>query len=98
MKKQQIFWIVGLAVTLFLASVVSFYASASPDGLESVAHTFGFGKSAQDSAVADITPLNGYSVSGVDNSRLSTAIAGVLGVLITGAIAYLLFRFARRKQ
>lgn len=97
MKKQQLFWILGLLVTLVLAGVVSYYASGSPDGLESVAEKFGFIETAKDSAVAG-TPLNDYSVKGVDNPRLSTGLAGVLGVAVTGVIAYGLFYLARRKS
>ncbi len=38
-------WIIvgiGLAVSLLLAGVVSYYASSSPDGLEKVAEDIGF--------------------------------------------------------
>ena len=34
--------VVGVLVCLFLAAVVSFYASSHPDGLESVAEKTGF--------------------------------------------------------
>ena len=97
MKKQQLFWIVGLGVTLVLAGVVSVFASGSPDGLESVAEKFGFIDSAKDSAVAG-TPLNDYAVTGIDNARLSTGLAGVIGVVITGVVAYALFAWAKRKN
>lgn len=97
MKKQQLFWILGLFVTLVLAGVVSYYASGSPDGLESVAEEFGFIQSAKDSAVSG-TPLNDYTIRGIDDPRLSTGLAGVVGVLITGIVAYGIFYFARRKN
>ena len=37
MSKNRKFYIGGFIVSLFLAGVVSFYASSSPDGLEKVA-------------------------------------------------------------
>ena len=55
---------IGLAVSLLLAGVVSYYASSSPDGLEKVAGDIGFIESAEDSAVAG-SPLSDYGVSGV---------------------------------
>lgn len=90
-------WIAGLAVALFLAGIVSFYASSSPDGLESVAHQLGFMKTAKDSLNAG-TPLNGYAVKGVENARLSGGLAGVIGVFITAALASGFFMLLRRKS
>ena len=42
MSKNRKFYIGGFIVSLFLAGVVSFYASSSPDGLEKVAEDIGF--------------------------------------------------------
>lgn len=97
MKKQQVFWIVGLLLTLVLAGVVSYYASGSPDGLESVAGKFGFIDTAKNSVTSG-TPLNNYSVRGIDNPRLANGLAGVLGVVVTGIVAYGIFYLARRKH
>jgi hypothetical protein len=88
---------VGLAVSLLLAGVVSFYASSSPDGLEKVAGDIGFIESAEDSAVTD-SPLSGYAVSGVDDGRLSGGLAGVVGVALVAAIAFGLFTWLARRR
>lgn len=92
-------WIIvgiGLAASLLLAGVVSYYASSSPDGLEKVAEDIGFIDSAEDSAVAD-SPLSDYGVSGVADERLSVGLAGVVGVLLTAAIAFGLFMWLGRR-
>jgi cobalt/nickel transport protein len=94
--KQRLFWIGGLAVTLLLAGVLSFYASSSPDGLERVAQTYGFGETAIDSAVAG-SPLSDYSVRGLSSDRAAVGLAGVIGVVVTGALAGGMFLLLRRR-
>ena len=86
---------VGLAVSLLLAVVVSLFASSSPDGLEHVAETLGFADSAADSAVAG-SPLADYGTAGVANTWLSTAIAGIVGLAVTGLVAFGLMRLLAR--
>ena len=93
--------VVGVVISLLLAGLVSFYASGHPDGLEYVGETLGFGESARDSAVAG-SPLADYAVSGVDDARLSGGLAGVVGVLVTGAlmagVLLLVRRSSRRRR
>jgi cobalt/nickel transport protein len=80
------FQVVFLLVALLLAGVVSFYASAHPDGLEFVAEKTGFLESAKDSPTAD-SPLADYQTKGVGNERLSGGTAGVVGALVVLVIA-----------
>lgn len=95
--KQKTFLISGFVVSLFLAGVVSFYASSNPDGLEKVAEDIGFIETAKDHTYAD-GALADYGVKGIDNARLSTAAAGVIGVIATGVISTGLFMVVRRKS
>ena len=95
--KQKTFLISGFIATLFLAGVVSFYASSHPDGLEKVAGDIGFLDTAKKHTAEDGV-LAGYGVKGVDNQRLSTGAAGVIGVIVTGAISTGLFFLIRRKS
>jgi cobalt/nickel transport system permease protein/cobalt/nickel transport protein len=88
---------VGLAVSLLLAGVVSYYASSSPDGLNKVAEDLGFAGAAQDSATSG-SPLAGYEASGVEHDRLSVGLAGVVGVLLTAALAFGLFLWLARRN
>ena len=48
MDKNKKFLVSGFVVSLFLAGVVSFYASSDPDGLEKVAEDIGFIETAED--------------------------------------------------
>ena len=96
MKSKNLL-IVGFILSLALAGGVSYYASSSPDGLEKVASDIGFIESAKDHSNAD-GALADYSVKGVDNARLSTGAAGVIGVLATGAVSTGLFMWVRRKS
>ena len=88
---------VGAFVSLFLAAVLSFYASSQPDGLEKVGESIGFIETAEDSAVAD-SPLADYGLAGVENARISGGLAGVIGVAVTAAVAYGVFAAVKRKQ
>jgi cobalt/nickel transport system permease protein len=92
--------VAGLLVAFALAAFASPFASSKPDGLEKVAADKGFLKHAQDSATAD-SPLADYGVERVSNARVSTGLAGVLGVAITLAVAGGVFggiRYAVRRR
>lgn len=97
MVKNKSFFISGFLISLFLAGVISFYASSSPDGLEKVAEEIGFIETAQEHSNADGV-LADYGVKGLDNERASVGLAGVIGVVGTAVIAGLLFRFISRKS
>lgn len=92
------FYVGGLLVTIFLAGILSFYASSSPDGLEKVAEKVGFLETAEDAATSD-SALADYGVVGVENERASVGIAGVIGVIATGVVAGgLFFYLGKRKK
>ncbi|WP_175539511.1 PDGLE domain-containing protein [Nocardioides exalbidus] len=86
-----------LLVSLLVAGVVSYYASAHPDGLNYVAEKTGFIDAETTHASSD-SPLAGYSTKGVDNDRLSGGIAGVVGVLLMLLLSTGLFRVLRRRD
>ncbi|MEU5888595.1 energy-coupling factor ABC transporter permease [Streptomyces sp. NPDC047461] len=90
-------WLAGLATSLALAGVVSFYASADPDGLEKVAADKGIDAKAEDHAAAD-SPLADYGVKDVDNARLSGGLAGVIGVGVTVVAGSGIFWAVRRRR
>ncbi len=93
---RRAFWIAGLLLTLLIAGVVSYYASASPDGLEWAAGESGFAGTAEDSAAAG-SPLADYGVAGVDHARFSGGLAGVIGVAATLVLAGGLTLVLRRR-
>ena len=96
-QSNKKFYLVFLLVTIGLAGIVSFYASSSPDGLEKVAGDIGFIDTAKDHTL-DNSALADYGVAGIENERLSVGIAGVLGVIATGVLMYLIIKFISRKK
>jgi cobalt/nickel transport protein len=108
-KRPWPFVLGGLLVALLLAGVVSNYASAHPDGLDSsllkgctvnaddeITGGSCPAQQAKDHELAD-SPLADYGVRGVSNGFLSTGLSGVLGVLLTFALGGGLFWLARRR-
>jgi cobalt/nickel transport protein len=91
------FYIGGALVSLLLAGVVSFYASSHPDGLEKVAGDVGFIETAKDPATAG-SALADYGVEGIENERASVGVAGVIGVVATGAVATGLFLYLGKRK
>ena len=99
MSKRSV-WVlvgVGIAISLFLAGFVSFYASSEPDGLVKVAEDQGFLATAQDSAAAAL-PTAGYGIAGIDSEHLSGGLAGVLGVVVIAVIGFGLFWLLGRSK
>lgn len=94
--RRRWFWVAGLVAALLIAGVGSWYASSSPDGLEWSAEETGFAHTAEGSAAAD-SPLADYSVTGVADDRLAGGLAGVIGVVVTLALAGGLTVIMRRR-
>jgi cobalt/nickel transport protein len=90
-----VFLVAGLALAAALAFFVSPQASGEPDGLNRVAIDEGFAETDTDHALTE-TPTAGYSVEGVDDERLSTGLAGIIGVAVTFAVAGGLMLVVRR--
>ncbi len=100
----------GLVVALLLAGVVSNFAASSPDGLDATALqgctvneageiTGGtcMAQQEQDHQL-DGGPLADYGIAGLDNSAVSTGLAGVTGVLVTFAVGVLVFHLVRSRR
>lgn len=86
---------VGVAVAAFLVAVVAPLAASSPDGLERVAIDHGIADSEVASATSG-SPLAGYGVAGIDDPRLGTILAGILGLGLTFAVGGVLMRASSR--
>lgn len=96
-SSTRAFLLAGLFVSVGLALVVGPWASEQPDGLERVAIDRGFSEDARSHALED-GPLSGYSVEGVDDPRLSKAVSGLLGVLVTFGLGLGLFTVIKRRE
>jgi cobalt/nickel transport system permease protein/cobalt/nickel transport protein len=94
---NRAFFLSVLLVSLLVAGVASYYASAHPDGLAYVAEKAGF-SDAETAHGASDSPFAGYATKGVDDSRLSGGLAGVVGVLLMLALSTGLFWAVRRRE
>ena len=84
--------IYGLFILLLLCfTLITPYASSSPDGLESVAENFGFLET--DGLVLF---LNDYGISGLNNSFLSTVISAVLGIVVVVGVSNVFLKLQKR--
>ena len=78
----------GLFIVLILSlTLVTPYASSSPDGLESVASNFGF-----EETDGVVLLLEDYGISSVNNNFVSTILSALLGVLSIAGLSTLFFR------
>lgn len=84
----------GLLITVFVAVVLSQFASSEPDGLEYVAEDQGFADTAEDHDLAD-APLADYGENLESGSALSTGVAGLIGVIAALGIGFGLFWLIR---
>jgi hypothetical protein len=90
----KLFVLGGLLAAVALALFVSPFANSNPDGLERVATDKGFAASERDHALKD-GPVSDYSFRGVDNERVGTGIAGLIGVTLTFGVGTLMFGVLR---
>src|SRR5690606_23707702 len=89
------FFVVGIVVAAVVAVVVSQFASSDPDGLEYVAEEQGFIDTAEDHPLGDL-PLADYGANLSDDDRVNTAVAGLVGLVLTLALGYGVFALVRR--
>ena len=92
------FTVVALACAVGLAVAVSPWASADPDGLEKVAEDKGFLDTGKLHAIQDDSPIPDYAFPGIENDRLTTAVAGLVGTVIVFALAFGIGLVVRRRR
>lgn len=90
------FVVAGLLGAAALVFFVAPIASPNPDGLEYVAEETGFIETAEDHSIGG--PLADYGVSGVEDERTGTVIAGIVGTLLTFGVAVGLVAVTRRRR
>ncbi|HUE98275.1 MAG TPA: energy-coupling factor ABC transporter permease [Anaerolineales bacterium] len=88
-------WVVAGVLVSLAVVLLSPFASADPDGLERVAQDLGFlgrGTSAPYEIIPD------YTLPFLSNTSLSTIFAGVIGIVVVGAIIVLLGQGMKAKS
>ena len=88
-------YVKALILIFVCLAVLIPFASSDPDGLEKVAETLGVEETESPSA----GPMPDYTVPTIENSYLSTLVAGILGVfLVLGAALVLRKTIAKPKK
>ncbi len=83
-------------ITIVLAGVVSLFASSQPDGLSRVAIDGGFDEKEKASWTYALMP--DYSLPWLGDHWLGSAISGLFGLLVMGALVWLLFKWMAAKR
>ena len=96
-KSTRVFLILALALAVGLATAVSPFASANPDGLERVAEDKAFLDDGRLAGIQEDSPIPDYAFPGVENERVATGLAGFVGTLGVFALGYGLAYVARRR-
>lgn len=94
---RRAFVIGGVLVALVFATVVSQFAVGDPDGLERVAEDTGFISSASDHVLGG-SLFADYATQGISNESVSLAIAGIVGTVVTLAVACGIFLAGRERR
>lgn len=92
-KQKDFGWILSGVLLSLLVVFISPFASANPDGLERVAGDLGFLSRAQGSTIKG---LPGYSLPFLGQTGLSTILAGVIGLIVVGLIAFFIGKAVRK--
>ena len=85
-----------IVIILLLAGVLSLFASALPDGLESVAYDLGFFNLAEDSKNVVQSPFSKYEIIGM--GQIGRSVTGLIGALVCFGIAYGIARIVKEKN
>lgn len=91
-------WILILLGVAVLAAVfLSPLASTKPDGLERVAEDKGFlEKGEVPQAIS--SPIRDYVMPGIENEKVATSIAGLIGVVVAGALGFVLGAILKKRE
>jgi hypothetical protein len=95
------FVIIGIVAAIIIASLISPFASAFPDGLEKVAEGYGFIDKATTVVSNSFFIIPDYSFSYIANKKWQGPMAGLLGVLIIlvfFGVIYLIYNAVARRR
>lgn len=88
----------ALVLAVGLSTLLAPLASSSPDGLERVAEDHGFVDRGRLAPVQAFAPIPDYAFPGVEDPRVATALAGLVGTLGLFLLGYGLARQLHRRR
>lgn len=92
-QPSNLFWgVLGIAISIGVV-LISPFASTQPDGLERVAEDLGFLNFARQDFFA---LFSDYLIPSLKNSQLSTIVAGLIGIIIVGAVSFFLGKLLKK--
>lgn len=101
-NRNRLLVLAGLGTALLIALLLSPFASKDPDGLDRVSQDLKFEQKATENPPAKQLPFSQifdeYSLKGVENEKVSTALAGIIGTLCTFGIAWGVGKLAVRSK
>ncbi|WP_019499122.1 PDGLE domain-containing protein [Pseudanabaena sp. PCC 6802] len=90
--KNRVVVLVGLGTALVIAIFLSPFASKNPDGLDRVAQDLKFEEKALEELPAKQLPFakifDEYALKGIQDEKVATALAGLVGTLVTFSLAW----------
>jgi cobalt/nickel transport protein len=95
MSRKEI--VIGLMIALMVALFLSPFASALPDGLEKVAHDYGFIAKSEHGSILK-SPIPDYAFPGIKNEKMASALSGLLGTLVIFGIGCALALLLKRRR
>jgi hypothetical protein len=89
--------VIGLIIAVIVAFFLSPLASSWPDGLEKVAHDYGFIAKGELGSVLK-SPIPDYVFPGIKNEKLAVSISGFLGTVIIFVAGLSLAFFLKKRK
>jgi len=91
---RRYWWAAGLGLSALVVALASWFASSAPDGLERVAEDKSFVEAGQSNRYEW---LPDYTIPGL-SGEISTAVAGLIGVVIVVGVVMVLGRLMVRRR
>ncbi|MFH1612918.1 MAG: PDGLE domain-containing protein [bacterium] len=88
--------LLGLFISIALVFFIAPFASSSPDGLEKVGQDKGFLHKGEGQEVFN-APFPDYTISWIQNEKISTSLSGLIGIFFTFLIIYILGYFVKKQ-
>jgi len=83
-----------ILIAVLIAVLAAFFASRNPDGLDKVSNVLGFAGSAKE----NIAVMKDYEINILGQNKVSSAVAGIIGVFVVFGIFEIVYYIFRQKR